>query len=325
MLLTIVLFVALLGGCFGVMLLFTRPSHDAQRVQARIRSIRTGVSVAGGASGGAEAEPEVMDREADSMGAMIAAALQRLPLSAVTNTLLAQSHSALSLNGFCLVSLCFAAGVGCLAAAFCPGLLALACGALGACVPALWLRHKRNRRLAAFNLSLPNAIELMVRALHAGHSVQQMLDVVAEQTRLPICGEFAQVQQEQRLGVPFREAMLALSQRMPSKDLRFVVTAILVQKETGGDLTEILDRTAFVIRERMRVEGEIRTHTAQGRLSGWVLSLLPVGLLACLTLVSPDYATVLFHDPAGVRMMEAGVVMLVAGGLVIRKIVQVEV
>jgi tight adherence protein B len=113
--------------------------------------------------------------------------------------------------------------------------------------------------------------------------------------------------------------------RIPSRDLQFLITAILVQKETGGDLTEILDRAAHVIRDRIRIEGEVRTHTAQGRLTGWILGLLPVILLALLNIVSPGYSSVLFHDPTGQKMLYAGGALIVLGGLVIRKIVDVQV
>lgn len=314
-----ILFLLLVAVCFAVMLLFTGPSRDSQRVQTRIGSIRALTRT----SGTTDPELDLEDRQQNSFAATMAAGLQRMPMSTALAKLLAQSHSRLSLNGFLLVSLCSGACTALLCAVAVPAMIALfPAAAVGIVLPTLWFRQKRKRRLAAFERGLPDAIDLMVRALRAGHSVQQMLDVVAEQTRPPLTGEF---EQEQRLGVPFRDAMLALSRRVPSKDLRFVVTAILVQKETGGDLTEILDRTCFVIRERLRVLGEIRTHTAQGRLSGWVLSLLPVGLLACITLLTPSYATILFQDPTGQKMLEVGMVMLVLGGLVIRKIVDVEV
>ena len=113
--------------------------------------------------------------------------------------------------------------------------------------------------------------------------------------------------------------------RVPSRDLQFLITAILVQKETGGDLTEILDRASHVIRERIRIEGEVRTHSAQGRLTGWILGLLPVVMLVLINIVSPGYSTVLFHDPTGQKLLAAGSVLIVIGGLVIRKIVDVQV
>ena len=151
------------------------------------------------------------------------------------------------------------------------------------------------------------------------------IEMVADQTPEPLAFEFMQVYQQQRLGLQFRDALLQMGARVPSRDLQFLITAILVQKETGGDLTEILDRTAHVIRERIRIEGEVRTHTAQGRLTGWILSLLPIVLLALINIVSLGYSTLLFHDPVGQKLLYAGATFIFLGALIIRKIVDVQV
>ena len=146
---------------------------------------------------------------------------------------------------------------------------------------------------------LADAIELIARALRAGHSMGSAIEIVAEQSAEPLGSEFAIVFQQQKFGIPFRDALLQLGDRVPSKDLHFLITAILVQKETGGDLTEMLDRTTRVIRERIRIEGEIRTYTAQGRLTGWILSCLPIVMLVLINLITPGYSHILFHDPTG--------------------------
>jgi len=196
---------------------------------------------------------------------------------------------------------------------------------VGGTVPYLLLRRKRARRLKAFDDALPGAIELMARALRAGHAIGTSLELIAEQSAEPLAGEFAQVYQQQRVGLQFREALLQMSERVPSRDLHFLVTAILVQKETGGDLTEILDRASHVIRERVRIQGEVRTHSAQGRLTGWILGLLPVIMLGLVNIVSPGYSSVLFHDPTGQKLLYAGGTLIAVGGLVIRKIVDIQV
>jgi tight adherence protein B len=165
----------------------------------------------------------------------------------------------------------------------------------------------------------------MARALRAGHAIGTSIELIADQSPQPLAGEFAQVYQQQRVGLQFRDALLQMGARVPSRDLQFLITAILVQKETGGDLTEILDRASHVIRERIRIEGEVRTHSAQGRLTGWILGLLPVVMLVLINIVSPGYSTVLFHDPTGQKLLAAGSVLIVIGGLVIRKIVDVQV
>ena len=159
----------------------------------------------------------------------------------------------------------------------------------------------------------------------AGHSIGSSIELIAEQSPEPLASEFVQVFQQQRLGLQFRDALLQMGARVPSRDLQFLITAILVQKETGGDLTEILDRASHVIRERIRIEGEVRTHTAQGRLTGWILASLPVVLLALINLISHGYSSVLFHDPTGQKLLAAGATCIVIGGLIIRKIVDVEV
>ena len=188
-----------------------------------------------------------------------------------------------------------------------------------------WVRWKIGRRLNKFNEGLPDSIELMSRALRAGHSMASAIEVVAQQSPDPIGVEFAKCAQQQRFGIPFRDVLLALNEQVASQDLHFLVTAILVQKETGGDLTEILDRTTEVIRERVRIQGEVRTHTAQGRLTGWILSALPVGLLGVISITSPSYTHVLWSDPMGQKLLYGAAIMIAIGAFVIRRIVDIKV
>jgi tight adherence protein B len=187
------------------------------------------------------------------------------------------------------------------------------------------LRWKCTRRLKKFNEGLPDSIELMSRALRAGHSMSSAIEVVAQQSPNPIGPEFGRCAQQQRVGIPFRDTLLELTERVPSRDLHFLVTAILVQKETGGDLTEILDRTTEVIRERVRIQGEVRTHTAQGRLTGWILSGLPIALLGIITLTSPSYTHVLFYDPLGQKLLYTAGGLITMAAFVIRRIVDIKV
>ncbi|MGI4827023.1 MAG: type II secretion system F family protein, partial [Janthinobacterium lividum] len=141
----------------------------------------------------------------------------------------------------------------------------------------------------------------------------------------PLSDEFGRCFQQQKFGIPFRDALLELGQRIPSKDLHFLITAILVQKETGGDLTQILDRATTVIRERVRIEGEVRSYTAQGRLTGWILAALPLVMLGLINILTPGYTHVLFVDPLGQKLLYAGVGFITLGALIIRKIVDVKV
>jgi tight adherence protein B len=200
----------------------------------------------------------------------------------------------------------------------------LAVGAGGAARSSM-LKFQGSRRLKKFNDALADAIELIARALRAGHSIGSAVEIVAEQSPAPLGPEFAIVFQQQKFGIPFRDALLELGERVPSRDLHFLITAILVQKETGGDLTEVLDRTTRVIRERVRIEGEIKTYTAQGRLTGWILASLPVAMLVLINIVTPGYSHILFYDPTGQKLLYAGGTLIVIGGLIIRKIVDIKV
>ena len=192
-------------------------------------------------------------------------------------------------------------------------------------LPWLWLRLRRDKRLRKVEEALPGAAELMSRALRAGHSVQQALELVGTETDGPLAEEFRHLHHEQKFGVPLRDALRALAARLPSRDLQFLVTAIVVQKETGGDLIEILDRTTHVIRDRLRVQREVKTYTAQGRLTGWILSALPVVLLVLTAILTPSYSAVMFHDRTGQLMLASAAALIVIGSLIIRRVVRVEV
>ncbi|ADW67539.1 type II secretion system F family protein [Granulicella tundricola] len=187
------------------------------------------------------------------------------------------------------------------------------------------LKWKKSSRLGKFEEALPDAIDLMARALRAGHAMSSAIEVVAEESAEPLAGEFAIVFQQQKFGLQFRDALLQLGDRVPSKDLSFLITAILVQKETGGDLTDVLDRTTRVIRERIRIQGEIRTYTAQGRLTGWILSALPVVMLCLINVATPGYSHILFHDPTGQLLLGAGGVLILIGGFIISRVVDIKV
>jgi tight adherence protein B len=184
---------------------------------------------------------------------------------------------------------------------------------------------KRRKRFDAFEQGLPAVLDLIVSALRSGHSLISALGLVARETPDPIGREFRICFDEQNYGLELRTAMQNLATRVPIQDVQIVITAILIQKETGGNLAEVLERCAQIIRERFRLKREINTKTAQGRLSGLVLSVLPVGLGFLLYLLKPDVMSLLWTRPLGLKMLYAGLVMIVVGGLVIRKIVRIRV
>jgi tight adherence protein B len=184
-----------------------------------------------------------------------------------------------------------------------------------------YLTFKRSRRLKKFDNCLADAIDMMSRSLRAGHAMTAAINIVAEQSLEPIRSEFAEVFKQQNFGLPIREAMQQMLERVPSPDLRVVVTGILVQKETGGNLVEILERIANTIRERLKIQGEIRTHTAQGRLTGYILCALPIVMLLVINWINPGYSDVLIQTPTGHMICYIGITLLITGGLIIRAII----
>jgi tight adherence protein B len=199
--------------------------------------------------------------------------------------------------------------------------LELVAGAVLGYLPIGLLSFKRARRIKQFNAALPEAIDMMGRALRAGHSMTASINIIAEQSVEPVRSEFNEVFKQQNFGLPLRDAMSQMLDRVPSQDLRVVVTGILVQKETGGNLAEILDRTSNTIRERLKIQGEIKTHTAQGRMTGWILCMLPVVMLVVINMINPGYSKVLVDTPIGQMLSYLGVGLLVTGGLIIRQII----
>jgi len=192
-------------------------------------------------------------------------------------------------------------------------------------IPFLWLFNKRRVRLKTFAGQLSDALELVARALRAGHSLAAGMHVVAEEMPSPIAEEFGRVYDEQNLGISLEEALKSLCERVPNLDLRFFVTAVLIQRNTGGDLAEILDKIGYVIRERYRILGQVKALTAEGRLSGVILIALPFALFLVMLHIKPDYIEKLWTHPLGIKMSVAALIAQLLGALVIKKIVNIKV
>lgn len=197
-------------------------------------------------------------------------------------------------------------------------------GALG-CLPMIFVFYKRKQRFHRFEQRLPDALDLMVSALRAGHSLVAALRMVALEAPEPLASEFRTCYDEQNYGLELRAAMDNLLERVPLQDLKIVMTAILIQKESGGNLAEVLQKATQVIRERFRLRRQVRTHTAQGRLTGMILSLLPIVLGIGLYLVDPKTMSTLWTNPLGIKLLYTAGIMMTLGGLIIRKIVNMEV
>lgn len=204
--------------------------------------------------------------------------------------------------------------------AFAP-LLAIFLGVL----PLMWLMMRRKRRLKAFASQLPDALELISRALRAGHSLAAGMDLVREEMSAPISIEFGRVFEEQNLGIPLDDALRNMIERMPNLDLKFFVTAVVLQRQTGGDLAEILDKIGYLIRERFKIWGQVQALTGEGRLSGIVLLALPPLLFLAVYYLNAEYCMVLFTDELGIKMLAVAVFLQIVGALVIKKIVNIKV
>jgi tight adherence protein B len=204
---------------------------------------------------------------------------------------------------------------------------------VGSFIPTIYLNYSARRRLRAFEDQLGQTLNLWVNALRSGYSVLQSMEAIATELPPPVSVEFERVVQEVRLGLSVPQALNNMERRVPSEDLDLVITAVNIQREVGGNLAEVLDTISFTIRERVRIKGEIRTLTAQGRLSGWIISLLPIALAFILLAINAQYMSQLWirEDPmvgpipCGWIVIAVGLIMMAIGIYAIQRIVDIEV
>jgi tight adherence protein B len=198
-------------------------------------------------------------------------------------------------------------------------------GVGAAAVPFFHIAYKRRKRLNKFLEHLPDALELMSRALQAGHAFAESLHMVSTEMPEPVATEFRKTYEEQNLGLSLKLALENLSERVPLLDLRFCVTAIMIQRETGGNLAEILEKVSTTIRERFRILEDLNTLTTSSRMSAWILCGLPVFIALAVTVMNPDYMSVLWRDPRGHNLIFAACFMQVTGMLIVRKILKIKI
>src|SRR4029450_10939803 len=196
-------------------------------------------------------------------------------------------------------------------------------GLVCASIPFVHVWWKRKRRFDAFLEHLPDALDLMSRGLSAGHAFSEALHMVSTEMPEPIATEFRKTYEEQNLGLSLKLALENLTQRIPLLDLRMCVTAVLIQRETGGNLGEILEKVAYTIRERFRIMGDLKTLTTSSRISAWLLCGLPIFGAGGVTYLNPDYMAVLWKDPRGHWLIAAAVIMQITGMLIVRKILDI--
>lgn len=192
-------------------------------------------------------------------------------------------------------------------------------------IPFIYVKFKRKKRIAKFNAQLPDALEMLSRSLRAGHSLGAGFGLIAQEMQDPLAGEFGRCFEEQNLGVSLEASLQSMTKRVPNLDLRFFATAVILQRTTGGDLAEILDKIGRLVRARFRLAGQIQALTGEGRLSGIVLLALPPGLFTMMLFLNKEYVMTLFTDPMGQWMLGGAIFMQLAGAFVIRKIIDIKV
>jgi tight adherence protein B len=315
----VLLFIVVLFLSFLVLLFFLKPTAHETAIQQHLTGIEEGRMA--GPDG-----TTILKREVFSTIPWVDELIRQFPGSVELSRLIKQSgqkwpvnlvllaSAGLALLGWWIASLSISS----------VGLSAIVGLVIGAS-PCIYLYVTREIRFARFDGLLPEAVDLMARGLRAGHAVTAVLEMVGNEVSDPVGMEFRAMHEEQALGLPLREAMMNLVDRMPRDDVRFLATAILLQKETGGNLAQILDKTAAVMRERARLRGQLRIYTAQGRITGWILCVAPFAMFGLISMVNKNYEKPLFTDPLGIKMIYAGLIMMAIGILAIRKIIDIKV
>jgi tight adherence protein B len=318
LLIAIVLAVAALA--FAVKLL--RGTAPEQQVQRRLQTVQQGEF----APADFESETNVRKEERLSGVPWLNQLLIRLDVAARLRLLLLQAGMKRTVGS--LLVICLAGWIGTACGLYLRFWSLTLAGLLGAAVvplPFLYVLHRRVKRFRRFEEQLPEAIDMLASALRAGHSLMTAIGFMGQESREPLSGEFRTCFEEQNYGVDLRTALLNLGSRMAVQDLRIFIAAVLIQKETGGRLAEVLEKVAQTSRERFRLRKEVRVHTAQGRMTGWILSLLPVGLGFAMYMVHPESVSVLWTTSIGQKLLYTAGVMNLMGALVIRKIIRIRV
>lgn len=266
---------------------------------------------------------EVMQEGVDGISGMLSRAAARM--GSVRN-LFIQANSPISVNTFIAISAgCALFGVVGAVIGRSPIPLYPAVALMFGLLPLMWLLLRRRSRFKKFSKQLPDALELIGRALRSGHSLASGIHVVVDEMPSPIATEFGNVYESQNLGIPIEQAMRDMLRRMPNLDLKFFVTSVVIQRQTGGDLAEILDKISHIIRERFKIMGQVQALTGEGRISGVVLMGLPIALFFVVYHLNPDYVMLLFTDPVGRKMIAVAAFLQVLGAICIKKIVNIKV
>ena len=322
MLLSIIVFFLVSGAVVGVYYaLVHRPEHQAERqFEQRLKDLSS-------------FETESSDAPSILLNQQPASALPGVErLMGATNAgswlaaLIEKSGVAVTPGSVITMCLGAAAGLGFVTLLFSHMLLAaIGAALLGTALPIIWLKLKYHRRLRRFEEQFPEALDLLSRAIRAGHAFQTAMGMVADELPQPVGTEFKKSFDQQNFGLPLSEALNGLAQRVPIMDVKFFVTAVQIQRETGGNLAEILDNLAHVVRERFKILRQVRVHTAHGRFTGYVLLGLPAFLASALKFINPEHMKMLFTVKMGQMMVMGAIVMQTIGFIWIRQVIKIEV
>jgi tight adherence protein B len=270
--------------------------------------------------------PEVLKSELLSDVPLMNQLLSRMKIAVQIDRRLRQADLKIRVGTFVLLSMAlFAVGVSAGIILHWPAVIAPAIGLALLAIPNMYVNIKRRLRVKRFMNHFPEALEMFARSLRAGHSFTGAIQLVAQEMPDPVGPEFRKVFEEQNLGMPLRQALIGMTDRVDSLDVRFFATAILIQRDTGGNLAEIIDKISYVIRERFRVQGQLKIFTAQARMSGFILSLLPIGVAVLIGIMNPAYLKPLWAERTGNIMIAVAVMLQILGMLSIRKIIRIKI
>src|SRR5579864_3438481 len=315
----VLLFLLLLIFTFAVAFYLLRPTKTESAVQQHLEDIKDSrVDESGGVT--------ILKEEGYSSNPELSHFIRQIPGALGTLNLIRQSGQNFTVAMVMGVSVLTAAVVAWIVSLLTSDpFLSILSGVAAGAIPYIYLLIMLDAQFRKCDQLLPEAIDLMARALRAGHALTAVLEMVSQEIGEPIGSEFRRLHEEQALGLPLREATLNLVSRLPRDDMRFLATAILLQKETGGNLAVILDKTAAVARERARLRGQLKIYTAQGRITGWVLCLMPFIMLGLLSSINWQFEKLLFTEGFGLHMVYLGLALMVLGIFVIRKIIDVKI
>ena len=313
-------------GVFGVVVLIAAASGSGATDQTRAIMTRLESAIAVGKPEMADLIVDVRKTEMMSSIPWLDRYLSKLELAPRIRRFLYQANVKWTVGGLSLLcGVCFIVPAYLVYLRTGAWLFGLMIGLATGSGPIIWVYMKRKKRLGKFEQGIPEALELIVSALRVGHSLNAAMGLVSRECADPVGGEFRVTFDEMNYGLELKSALDNLVTRVPLQDVKIVSTAILIQRESGGNLAEVLEKTSQVIRERFRLRRQVLTHTAQGRLTGWILTLLPVVLGVLLYMVNPDLMSLLWKKELGIKLLYAASIMIVIGGLIIRKIVNMDV